>query len=709
MSFVGRRAGATRAATGPQRPEPAASPVMPGASTHRAGWQVFTLVMVCVVLPLGLLAMAALTTTLAAHRSADESRLRETARALAAAVDARVGTYFAVLRTLATSELLEAPFDAARFEARARPVAEEFGGWIVLLGPPPRHPVLAMTLREAGQILPDELPASNRAALGGVLSAVFGEGVPAVSGLFGGAVVQRRILTAMVPLHRHGQEPHALALSFEAERLRDLLMRQELPAVTFAAIVDGTRRVIAHTYLGPHRLDGMETPGWLAPTLAGGSSAYVRGPGMLGRDNAYAVEPVSHAGDWRIIVGQPLSAQRAAAWRELSWLVLSGAALSVALIGAIWASRREAAVLQAGRAEVQRLHGGLPATIFLARMMIDGEVFHVERLYRGGDMLAVLGWPQGTLDALTTLESLADYGDRPMRSRFQEVIATGEHEWEWRIKRQDGGWSWLRTRARLITRLPGGGAEVVGYTLNIDRERAAEARAMASARLSSLGEMAAGMAHELKQPLQRISLAAEIAQIAAKRGDASALDGPLQRIVDQAERTGRLIDHLRRFARGAEQGAPMEPVPLAQVVDNALDLMRSALQDEMIAVDINLGDPAPCVMGQPLLVEQVLTNLLLNARDVLATRPLGTPRTIRIAAAVGHDDMVRLTISDTGGGIPPGILDRLFEPFQTTKGPNKGTGLGLAICYGLVKGMGGDIEGRNGAEGAVFTVTLRSP
>ena len=710
MSFVGRRVGAA----GPDRPQGARSRDKDGPSigpieVHRQGWSVFKLVMFCVVLPLGVVATWSVTATLTAHRRADEERLRDTARALAAAVDARIGTSFAVLQALATSELLRGPLDAERFEARARPVAEGFGGWIALLGPPPTHPVLALTLREPGQDLPGALPVPSRDALADVLSATYGDRVPAVSDLFQGTVVQRRVLTAMVPLDTGDVTPRALALSFDPDRLRELLLRQTLSAGTFAAIIDGSRRVLAHSDLGGRRLDGMPTPGWLAPILASGSSAFVSGPGMLGRDNAYALEPVPLARGWMVIVGQPLTRQRTNAWRELSLLLVSGAALLLALIGAAWASRREAAALQAGRAEVLRLHGGLPATIFLARVKIEEGGFQIARLYRGGDVETVLGWTEGTLDRLQTLESLADYGDHSMRACFEQAIARGEHQWEWRIRRQDGGWSWLRTRARLIAQFPDGGAEVVGYTLNIDRERSAETRAIAAARLSSLGEMAAGMAHEIKQPLQRISLAAEVAQIAARRGDLSAIDGSLQRIVDQAERTGRLIDHLRRFARGAEHDASLEPVPLAQVVDNALELMRSALGDQMIAVDIDLGEPSTSVLGQPLLVEQVVTNLLLNARDVLATRPAGTPRRIRISAEAGRDGMVRLTIADTGGGIPPAILDRLFEPFQTTKGPDKGTGLGLAICYGLVKRMGGDIEGHNGAEGAVFTVTLRAP
>jgi C4-dicarboxylate-specific signal transduction histidine kinase len=105
-------------------------------------------------------------------------------------------------------------------------------------------------------------------------------------------------------------------------------------------------------------------------------------------------------------------------------------------------------------------------------------------------------------------------------------------------------------------------------------------------------------------------------------------------------------------------------------------------------------------------LEQVLTNLLLNAADALMARPPGAPRRIRIAADRGNDGMVRVTVADTGGGIPAEILPRIFEPFVTTKGPDRGTGLGLSICHGLITAMGGSIEAHNDAAGAVFVLTL---
>ncbi len=366
--------------------------------------------------------------------------------------------------------------------------------------------------------------------------------------------------------------------------------------------------------------------------------------------------------------------------------------------------RREAA-LQAGRREVERLHAGLPAIVFLSRVTMDDNGLHIVRDYRGGDTVAVLGWPVGDLAGMHDLQAIADYGGATPAEHYRQTVARGEHEWEFRIRRKDGSWSWIRTRARLLEVLPCGGAEVVGYNLNIDRERQAEARALAAARLASLGEMAAGLAHEIRQPLQSISLAAELAQIRIGQGDGPEALNRLDWIVEQTQRTSDLIEGLRRFARGA-RGESFQPVCVMTAVEAALELVRGNLRGARIEVEIEMLDRPLFVQGQAVLIEQVVSNLLLNARDALAARPPGAARRIRIAVAAWRDNTVRLSVADTGGGIAEEVLSRLFEPFVTTKGPDKGTGLGLSICHGLIKDMGGYIEARNDAEGAVFTITL---
>ena len=130
------------------------------------------------------------------------------------------------------------------------------------------------------------------------------------------------------------------------------------------------------------------------------------------------------------------------------------------------------------------------------------------------------------------------------------------------------------------------------------------------------------------------------------------------------------------------------------------------LQQWQIELRPELPAALPLVIGQPTRIEQVLVNLLLNARDALNSMPVGQRR-ITLSATTG-DNTVQLHVADSGTGVPDEILPRIFEPFFTTKNPNSGTGLGLSICHGAMRTMGGDISGRNDpAGGAVFTLTFR--
>jgi C4-dicarboxylate-specific signal transduction histidine kinase len=669
--------------------------------------------MVATLLPLIVLAAAALFAALAAYRTADEVRLRDTARALAAAVDAELGSYVAALRALSSSRLLDGPLDAATFEGRARLVAEDFGGWVVLLGPPPDHAVLAMSNRPPGATLPAQLPTANQRAIAGVLTDVFEHHRPGVSDLFTGSVVQQPILTIMIPVRPVGPSSLGLALSFEPEGLRALLRRQRLPAGTFAAVADSALRILAHTQDHAGTRIGAPAPEWVARAIDGQESALVVGPGWSGKHNVYAVERLTMAPGWTVTVAEPLAVQRAAAWRAVRWLLASAVALALALGGAAWASRREAlrdvrreaAALRAGRAEIARLLGGLPAVVFLREVAADGST---RLLYRDGDLEGVTGWPASTFVGVDSLRRWVDLEAEDYHAFLARVVRDGAATIEYRMHQPDGAFRRLRAHARLLARRADGTAEVVGYILDVTAQRSAEARAMSASRLASLGELAAGLAHELKQPLQTISLAADLAQLALARSDPAEAERRLTRIIEQTGRAGAVIDHLRRFARGADEGVLVENVSLVAVVDGALNLTGSALRDASIEVEVALGDPAPVVRGQAVLLEQVLANLLLNARDALAARPPGTPRRICITAAPEPEGMVRLTVADTGGGIAPEVMARLFEPFVTTKGPDKGTGLGLSICHGLIQGMGGRIEAHNSAEGAVFSITLRA-
>nr|WP_281419571.1 ATP-binding protein [Falsiroseomonas tokyonensis] len=224
--------------------------------------------------------------------------------------------------------------------------------------------------------------------------------------------------------------------------------------------------------------------------------------------------------------------------------------------------------------------------------------------------------------------------------------------------------------------------------------------------------MAAGLAHELNQPIAIMSLAAENAAEALEEGEEGLAEAlvRLRRIMAQADRAKAIVTQLRAFSR--VDVSALEPVDLGAAVQGMMVLAGQALRDAGVQVQLRLPDVLPPVVGQIILVEQVLLNLVLNARDALLERP-PERRRLRIEAEVGRgeSEVVTLRVLDTGPGLAPEVLEKLFEPFYTTKPPGLGTGLGLSISRTIMRGLGGRIIAANAPEdsgmGAEFTLVFR--
>lgn len=368
-------------------------------------------------------------------------------------------------------------------------------------------------------------------------------------------------------------------------------------------------------------------------------------------------------------------------------------------------AEREAQLLLAARGEMQRLLGGLPSIIFRAERAGNGSYVIG---YVAGNIETVTGWPS---DALVAEEDWAERlaPDTPPFSKFMDSVhRVGNGRREYRLRQPNGTWRWLRTVAMVMARGEDGRAEIVGHISDITTERAAAAQLAASARLASLGEMASGLAHELRQPLAIMSTAAENMMRALTQDRLDLVTPRARRIVEQAERASRIIEHLRRFARGSDEGEPRTAFGLDEAVEGALSLVRASQQQAAVEVEVLLGSPPPVVLGHLVALEQVLVNLLLNAIQAMEQLEGDAPRRITVRGERAAADRVVISVRDTGGGIAEEVLSRMFEPFITTKSAEKGTGLGLSICHGLIRAMGGTIEARNENGGAIFTITLQA-
>jgi signal transduction histidine kinase len=240
--------------------------------------------------------------------------------------------------------------------------------------------------------------------------------------------------------------------------------------------------------------------------------------------------------------------------------------------------------------------------------------------------------------------------------------------------------------------------------LEQERERKdASAQIIQASKLATLGEMATSVAHELNQPLNVIRMAAGNSRRTISKGtaDPQYLNDKLQRIEEQVARAAAIIDHMRMFGRKAEENP--EPIDPREVVTNALGLVGEQLRLAGIEIATELAQDCPFILGHLIQMEQVVLNLLTNARDALAERDGEAKITVRVFE---DDEGVHITSEDTGGGIPEDVLPRIFEPFYTTKVMGKGTGLGLSVSYGIVREMDGIIVAENIDNGARFTITF---
>jgi two-component system cell cycle sensor histidine kinase/response regulator CckA len=246
---------------------------------------------------------------------------------------------------------------------------------------------------------------------------------------------------------------------------------------------------------------------------------------------------------------------------------------------------------------------------------------------------------------------------------------------------------------------------------DISRQKDMHAQLLHTSKLATVGQMAAGLAHEMNQPLNVMRMAADNLLIRMERGhnDPEFLRDNLELIGEQAERVGKMTLHLRVFAR--TDASNLEPFDPIKSVCAAASLMEQQLTLANIQFEKHIPERCSSVLGHSSQLEQVVINLLTNAHDAIVDHP--RPRRDvyigRIVLDISEDATARtvvIRVGDTGGGIPRHIRDRIFDPFFTTKEVGRGTGLGLSICSTIVAEMKGKIEIVDTPEGVEMVVTI---
>jgi len=296
----------------------------------------------------------------------------------------------------------------------------------------------------------------------------------------------------------------------------------------------------------------------------------------------------------------------------------------------------------------------------------------------------------------------ADPEDRPALLELYRELIGGDRTYatvEYRARNKQGEWRLLRAAASPLVDAEGKIAGVIASARDVTEVKRLEQQLIQSEKLAAMGQMIAGVAHELNNPLTAILGVSELLR-------ERTADDTMRRQVDlahrQARRAANIVQGLLTFSRPA---APQKkPLDVNELLQRTLQLHEYSLRRNNISVDFAPKPTLPPVVGDANQLIQVFLNLITNAEQAIhEVRDRGT-LLIHLGSA---GKSVQVSIQDDGPGIRPEALPRIFDPFFTTKRPGRGTGLGLSICMSIVKEHGGSIEAQAvPAGGSVFTVSL---
>ncbi|OGR28219.1 MAG: hypothetical protein A2139_07740 [Desulfobacca sp. RBG_16_60_12] len=229
-------------------------------------------------------------------------------------------------------------------------------------------------------------------------------------------------------------------------------------------------------------------------------------------------------------------------------------------------------------------------------------------------------------------------------------------------------------------------------------------RLLQSQKLAAIGELSAGIAHEINNPLAIIRQEAEWMQLLLKKlGDGKELEelqGSAHQIVEQVDRCTEITRNLLDFAR--KRDPVIQAVEVNRIIENMTMLVEKEAKHSNITIVRYYDETLPVIYSDAPQLRQVILNFLTNA-----TYAIGKNGVITITTRLDANDALDIVISDTGCGIPEAQVSKIFDPFFTTKPPGQGTGLGLSICHGIIQRLGGRITvASTVGQGTEFTITL---
>lgn len=663
----------------------------------------------------------------------------QTARALIQTVDTRLLQAQSVAQTLSTSPHL-AMGEFAAFHRRARELLQTTGIGTAITLTDESGQQLLNTKLDFGAPLPPSVDLER-------LHRIFSTGQPVISDVFIGQITGRPLVSVHVPVLLGGKVVYDLGISILSEDLNQILRKQHLAANWIVAISDRTGTMAARTH-APERFIGKKAaPEFIERMLAAPEGALEtmtrEGIPVL---TMYSRSPLS---GWSVVIGIPRASLEAQLMRGITFLGVGIATLFGVGIGLAWlmadriahsvraltapaialaagealvvskvhfreadevakAMAHTAQLLMQGTRALQESEGRYRALVEWSPEAIiifrDGKVLYVNlaaiEMFGARSAQDLIGksifdfiHPDFRQIALARMNSLAGYvgGLRMIEGKLIHFNGTViDIEVQNTAIVYDGDPA-IHSSMRDIT---------ARKRVELDMQQQ-QKEIMHLSRVTMLGELSGALAHELNQPLTAILSNAQAAQRFLAKGDFDEVRDILQDIVDEDKRAGEVIRRLRRLFDKGETAR--QSVDLNEVVLEVVHFLRIDLTNQGVALTTELAPVSPLVCADRVQLQQILINLVMNACDAMAS--LSAPeRRITVRTAL-IDECVQVSVIDCGMGIASASLEKIFQPFYTTK--EHGMGLGLSICRNIADANGGQLWGENNPQrGASFHVRM---